>query len=294
MFRTLPVRSKVGLMTAVLCVSVAMTSLSPSAQAADEVTTTVTNNDPPREGAPCFDGTGKWLKFTPGGRGLDQVKAEVGSPGSPVLTYDEFAGSGGFPVFGIDSLVINGAPAYFAEVWVYPGGRLASVFASPVPRLTTNPTVLAPRRGRNITQVFICAVPGPVVNGPCEGGEYLWTQSATTGTRLFVGSTVTINTGVVVPAGSLTVVRYESFDGYLNRSLVTDQPNERWRVVVGSTGTTFTDDILDLVESDTRTGSLPPVVVGAGPVVIEHYSVSTLDTGSPNSVVPVSICFRVD
>ncbi len=290
--RTLKVR--LAAVTGLFVCGAVIAPFVPQANAATEVTTTVTSNDPPKEGAPCFDGTGKWLKFTPGGRGMDQVKTEVGAPGSPTLTYDEFAGSGGFPVFGIDSLVVSGAPAYFAEVWVYPGGKTAYVFASP-PRLTTAPTVLAPRSGRNITQVFLCAVGGPIVVEPCPGGEYLWSQDRVTGTKLVVGvpTNLTIDTLIDVPAGVLKVVSYTSYDSYLSRLTVT-QPHEQWRVVVGSAGTGFTTDLADLVVMATATGALAPVAVGAGRVVIEHYSVSTGDVSSPNSVIPVSICFRVD
>jgi hypothetical protein len=288
--RTIKIRRAAA--TGLLLCGALIAPLSTPANAATEVTTSVTSNDPPKESAPCFDGAGHWLKFTPGGRGMDQVKTEVGSPGSPILTYDEFAGSGGYPVFGIDSLVVNGAPASFAEVWVYPGGKTAYVFASP-PRLTTAPTVLAPRSGRNITQVFVCAVDGPIVVGPCQGGEYLWSQDQVTGTKLSASGALTIDTGVDVPAGSLTVVSYTSFDSYTGRATVS-QPNERWRVVVGAAGTGFTDDLADLVVTATASGSLAPVAIGAGRVVIQHYSVSTGDVSSPNSVVPVSVCFRVD
>jgi hypothetical protein len=278
--------------------------------AATEVTTAVTNNDPPRQSAPCFDGTGRWLKFTLGGRGLDQTSTEVGGPDSPQLQYDEVAGEGGFPVVGVDSLTIGGDPAYFTEVWVYPGGRLASVFAAP-PRLTTTPTLLAPRRGRNITQLFICAVDGPqtttstststttttttttvvtTLPSPCPGGQYFWEN--TSGVRL-VSGVLAVDTGVVVPAGTLRVVSYVSMDGYTGREFIL-QPNERWRVLVGSAATAYTNDIADFVVSDTQTGSLPGIVTGGGNVKIEHWSIGTADYSSPNSVVPVSLCLRVD
>lgn len=284
--------TKVMVSAGLLVCALVVPPLATHANAATEVNTTVTSDDPPKENAPCFDGTGRWMKFTPGGRGMDQTKTEVGAPGSPTLTYDEFPGSGGFPVFGIDSLVINGAPAYFAEVWVYPGGKTAYVFASP-PRLTTAPTVLAPRKGRNVTQVFICAVGGPIVVEPCPGGQYLWSQDQVTGTKLYPGGVLTIDTLIDVPAGSLRVVSFTSYDSYETRITVT-QPHEQWRVVVGSGGTDFTPDLEDFVVTATTTGSLGPVAVQAGRVVIEHYSVSTGDTSSPNSVVPVSVCLRVD
>ncbi len=291
MFDSQTLKTKLGAIACVMVCAMWLAPFSNPANAATEVTTTVTSNDPPKESAPCFDGTGRWLKFTPGGRGLNQVKYEVGAPGSPKLTYDEYPGIGGFPVFNIQSLMVDGLPAYFSDVWVYPGGKTAYVFASG-PRLTTAPTVLAPRSGRNITQVFMCAL--PPVQGPCPGGQYYWSQDAITGTKLYPGGVVTIDTGIDVPAGVLRVVSYTSFDGYAGRDTTPVQPNERWRVVVGAAGTGFTDDLTDLVMSDSRTGTLGPVSVGAGRVIIEHYSVSSGDTSSPNSVVPISICVRVD
>jgi hypothetical protein len=288
-------QKRIGAASCLVIIGVWLSPLSlatPQANAATEVTTTVTSNDPPRENAPCFDGTGHWLKFTPGGRGFNQIKKEVGAPGSPTLTYDEYPGIGGFPVFNIQSLIVDGVNTAFSDVWVYPGGRTAYVFASGT-RFTTAPTVLAPRSGRNITQVFLCAAP-IVVHEPCPGGQYFWSQDPATGTKLYPNAAVTIDTGVDVPAGVLKVVTYVSTDGYPTRPSTPTQPNERWRVVVGAVGTGFTDDLADGVVSDTRTGSLGPVSIGAGRVIIEHYSVSTLDISSQNSVVPVSICFRVD
>jgi hypothetical protein len=282
---------------ATLCFAIGMSTTPASAavSAADEIEQNGTNNNPPRENAACFDGTGRWLKFTTGGSGANQIAREVGAPGSPTLVYDEVPGSDGYPVIVIHSLTVDDEPSAFAEVWVYPGGRLASTFLFSPPVTSTAPKAMAPRRGNNITQLFVCAVP-IVVPGPCPGGEYLWERSDL-GFRMYMRGSVevqTLNTGLVVPAGKLTVVGYVSEDGYTGRSSVS-QPFEQWRVVVGGVGTGYTTDIVDYVEYNQQTGSLGPIDQPGGEVVLEHYGVTNADGQlSPNSVVPVSICVRVD
>jgi hypothetical protein len=111
--------------------------------------------------------------------------------------------------------------------------------------------------------------------------------------RLTRYSNDTLAGHLVVPAGTLRVVSYVSMDGYTGREFIL-QPNERWRVLVGSAATAYTNDIADFVVSDTQTGSLPGIVTGGGNVKIEHWSIGTADYSSPNSVVPVSLCLRVD
>ena len=88
----------------------------------------------------------------------------------------------------------------------------------------STPGALAPRRGNNITQVFVCAVVVVVPPGPCPGGEYLWINQnpvralgyGPAGAPLD-GSEFIDYVGLSVPAGTLTIVSWTSSDSGTGR-----------------------------------------------------------------------------
>lgn len=112
-----------------------------------------------------------------------------------------------------------------------------------------------------------------------------------------INSGWTYNTNIVVPAGNLTVVSYESRDDNYNGS-PSIETEEQWRLSVSgarSAPTTDVPDVDNAVGYRSATGSLPAFNQTGGSIVLEHRNVqdSPASTGI-NNVYPNGFCFTVN
>jgi hypothetical protein len=131
--------------------------------------------------------------------------------------------------------------------------------------------------------------PRPSVEpGECPSGSLLYVYSGAP----LRDTNQTIQTGVSVPTGTLVIDRFYSWDGYEGRQNVV-QANEQWAVRVGSVTSALTPDLPDGLASVLFTGSLGSMSVSAGDMVLVHSSLVGLTDGSPNSVHPAALCYRV-
>jgi hypothetical protein len=101
----------------------------------------------------------------------------------------------------------------------------------------------------------------------------------------------TIETGITVPAGTLSIDRYWSWDGHDDRADQT-QANEQWALTIGGTTSPLTADLPDGVTSVLVIGSLGSFSVPGGSIRIVHSSQVGPTDGSPNSVYPWGFCYR--
>ncbi|NOT38636.1 MAG: hypothetical protein HOP11_14785, partial [Saprospiraceae bacterium] len=146
----------------------------------------------------------------------------------------------------------------------------------------------------------------------CPVGNFLWKQEVdpndgSTPLRLVCGSTTTFLIpgpyGTALSSGqpvNINSISYVSYDGYVGRNSATQQ-NERWRLIFKKSSITvattpYTTDINDLVNQNTKTGTLGTYMLpaGADQIFIEHWAVANDGTCSngPNSVAPISVCIN--
>ncbi len=116
--------------------------------------------------------------------------------------------------------------------------------------------------------------------------------------RLFaIDPRTRISTNIAVPAGTLRIVNYLSWDGYETR-ITTTQLFEQWAVeIIGSptVQTALTADVPDRVIEGTATGSLPDIVTNGGTVDFVHSSIvsAAANDGNYNSVHPIGFCYTI-
>ena len=133
-------------------------------------------------------------------------------------------------------------------------------------------------------------VPLPYVQqSDCPSGSSLFT----TPPGPLTATNTSFDTNIAVPAGTIFIDRFWSWDGYESRASASIQANEQWALSVGGSTSGLTPDIPDGVVSALIIGSLGSFGTPGGTIRIVHSSLVGSTDSTPNSVYPWAFCYRV-